>query len=316
MPISRCWTGSIAVLLAACTGPSPSPSPEPQAAAPKLTMDQVLAAAKPDDWRSPDPENTLYMELPGGEIVIELAPQFAPRHVANIRTLVREKFFDGLAIVRVQDNYVVQWGDSEGKKPIGTAQRTLAPEFTRAAEGLSFHALPDRDTYAPEVGFVDGFPAARDRASGTAWAVHCYGMLGVGRDDAADSGGGTELYVVSGHAPRHLDRNVTLAGRVLLGMELLSALPRGHGKMGFYEASEQKPIIARVRVAADVPVQERKKLLLLRTDSPTFDALVESRRNRTESWFKQPAGHIEVCNVPLQSGVMHSGLSTIRKMGD
>jgi len=270
-----------------------------QAAASKLTMDQVLSASKPDDWRTPDPENTIYLELPGGLVVLELAPQFAPRHTANIRSLVREHYFDGLPIVRMHDNYVVQWGDTEGKKPVGTAARTLAPEFTRELTGLAFHSLPDPDTYAPETGFVDGFPAARDRASGQAWPVHCYAMLGAGRDVAADSGGGTELYVVTGHAPRHLDRNVSLAGRVILGMELLSALPRGHGPLGFYESPEQHTIIERVRMMADVPATERIALELLRTDTATFDALVEARRNRSDDWFKVPAGRIEVCNVPL-----------------
>lgn len=278
--------GSVLVLLAAC-------------ATQATTMDRVLAASQPEDWRTLDLENTLYLELPAGRVVIELAPQFAPHHVANIRTLVREHFFDGLPIVRVQDNYVVQWGDSEGKRPSGTAQRTLAPEFTRTLTGLAFHALPDADAYAPETGFAGGFPAARDRSSGKAWAVHCYAMLGVGRDNAADSGGGTELYVVSGHAPRHLDRNITLAGRVILGMDLLSALPRGHGAMGFYESPAEQTPITRVRVAADVPQAERVAVQVLRTDTATFDAWVESRRNRSEEWFKVPAGHIEVCNVPL-----------------
>jgi peptidylprolyl isomerase len=277
------------------------------AAASKLTMDQVLAASKPHDWRTPDPENTIYLELPAGLVVIELAPQFAPRHTANIRTLVREHYFDGLPIVRMQDNYVVQWGDTEGRKPVGTAARTLTPEFTRELAGLAFHALPDPDTYAPETGFVDGFPAARDRTSGQAWPVHCYAMLGAGRDVAADSGGGTELYVVTGHAPRHLDRNVSLAGRVILGIDLLSALPRGRGPLGFYESPEQHTIIERARMAADVPAAERVAVELLRTDTATFDALVEARRNRSDDWFKVPAGRIEVCNVPLPVRVRYSG---------
>jgi peptidylprolyl isomerase len=146
---------------------------------------------------------------------------------------------------------------------------------------------------------VEGFPAARDRVHGTAWPVHCYGMLGVGRDVAADSGGGTELYVVIGHAPRQLDRNITLAGRVVLGMELLSALPRGRGSMGFYESPEQQTIITRVRVAADLPETARVALQILRTGTATFDALIEARRNRTDDWYKVPAGRIDVCNVPL-----------------
>ena len=263
------------------------------------TMDEVLAAARPSDWRPLDPENTLYLELPAGRVVMELAPDFAPRHVANIRALARERYFDGLAIVRVQDNYVVQWGDPEGERPVGEARKTLAAEFTRPAAGLEFTLLPDPDAYASQTGFVAGFPAARNQPEGTAWLAHCYGMLGAGRDTDADSGGGTELYVVIGHAPRHLDRNVTLVGRVLQGMALLSAMPRGTGTMGFYEEPEQGTSIRQVRVAADVPLRERTELEVLRTDTQTFEALIESRRNRSDEWFKVPANRIDVCNVPL-----------------
>jgi peptidylprolyl isomerase len=124
-------------------------------------------------------------------------------------------------------------------------------------------------------------------------------MLGAGRENDPDSGGGTELYVVIGHAPRHLDRNVTLFGRVIQGIELLSALPRGPGPMGFFEKPEQRVPIRQLRLAADLPPRERTALEVLRTDTPTFEALVESRRNRSEDWFEMPAGHIEVCNVPL-----------------
>ncbi|MGS0759417.1 peptidylprolyl isomerase, partial [Roseateles sp. GG27B] len=63
------------------------------------------------EWRALNPDNTLLMELPQGQVLIELAPRFAPRHAANIRTLTRSGFYDGLAIVRVQDNFVTQWGD-------------------------------------------------------------------------------------------------------------------------------------------------------------------------------------------------------------
>lgn len=263
------------------------------------TMADVLAASQPSDWRPLDPQNTLYMDLPTARVVIELAPQFAPNHVANIRALVRSKYFDGLAIVRSQDNYVVQWGDADAKKPFGDAKKALAPEFTRAAAGLKFIALPDVDTYAKQTGFVDGFPAARESAQGSAWMVHCYGMVGVGRDNDVNTGSGAELYVVNGHAARLLDRNVTLVGRVLQGMEVLSAMPRGRGAMGFYEKPEERTPVTRIRLAADVPAAERSNLEVLRTDTQTFADLVESRRNRREEWFKTPAGHIDVCNVPL-----------------
>jgi peptidylprolyl isomerase len=263
------------------------------------TMADVLAATKASDWRELDPQRTLYMELASGRVVIELAPQFAPAHVANVVALAREGYFDGLAVMRSQDNYVAQWGDADGKRQIRQAKRTLPAEFERSAKDLPFTALPDPDTYATEVGFSQGFPAARDPRLGRAWPIHCYGMVGAGRDVDVDSGGGTELYAVTGHSPRHLDRNVTLLGRVVKGIELLSALPRGTAELGFYEKPVQRVPIRAVRVAADVPEAELTPLEILRTDTQAFADLVEARRNRRDAWFKVPAGRIEVCNVPI-----------------
>jgi peptidylprolyl isomerase len=124
-------------------------------------------------------------------------------------------------------------------------------------------------------------------------------MVGAARDVSPDSGGGGELYVVIGHAPRHLDRNVTLVGRVVQGVELFSSLPRGTGALGFYESADERTPINAARIAADLPEAERTPLETLRTDTATFEAMVESRRNRREEWFDRPAGRIELCNVPL-----------------
>ena len=140
-------------------------------------------------------------------------------------------------MVRVQDNYVVQWGDADGKKPVGSAHgaRSRRSSSGRCADS-PITRLPDPDTYAPQVGFVDGFPVAVDPGLGRAWLVHCYGMVGAGRDNDVDSGGGTELYVVIGQAPRHLDRNVTLLGRVVAGMAAAGVMPRGSGALGLLRA--------------------------------------------------------------------------------
>ncbi len=269
------------------------------------TMAEVLAASSPSDWRVLDPENTVYLDLAEGRVVIELAPAFAPNHAANVRALAREGNFDGLAILRSQENYVVQWGDPDAddetkRRPIRTTERTLAAEFDRAISAdLPFTQHPDGDVYAAEVGFSLGFPVARDPKAGRVWLAHCYGMVGAGRGNEAASGGGSQLYVVIGHAPRHLDRNVTLVGRVVQGMELLSTLPRGKGAMGFYETPEERRPIVSMRVAADLPESERTELEVLRTDTTTFLALVDSRRNRREEWFLDPSGRIDLCNVPI-----------------
>lgn len=309
-------TALLAAALLACVGPRGSAAgsassagasarPEEGAPAPAArTMAQILEGSPPSDWRPLRDGDALVLELAAGRVVVELAPAFAPEHAANLRALARAGYFDGLAVVRVQDNFVAQWGDpaagEAGKeRPVTGARRTLPPEFTRPAAGLPFTPLPDGDVYAPEVGFSDGLPAARDPASGRAWLAHCYGMVGAGRDVAPDSGGGTELYAVIGHAPRQLDRNVTLVGRVVQGIERLSALPRGPAPMGFHADPAARVPIRSLRVAADLPAPERPALELLDTGSATFRELVESRRNRRDAWYLVPAGKIELCNVPL-----------------
>jgi peptidylprolyl isomerase len=278
-----------------------APAPQARAeGAPPPGLSDILAMSPAVDWRAVDPEDTLYLTLPQGRVVIELAPPFAPGHVANIRRLTRAGFYDGLAVVRVQDNYVVQWGDAQSTHATGEGQLHLPAEFDHPfAAADPFVPLPDPDTYAPRTGFAGDFPAARDPATGLTWLAHCYGMVGAGRDNDADSGGGPELYAVIGQAPRQLDRNVTLVGRVIDGMELFSALPRGHGDLGFYQTPAQRVPILSVRMAADLPPAQRTAFQVLRTDSPTFAAVVQNRRFRRDAWFKSAAGRIDVCNVPL-----------------
>lgn len=291
---------AVAVATAYVAAPrAAAPAADQQPMKKPLTTAEVLAASTAADWRPIDPQYTIYMDLPAGRVIIELAPQFAPHYVANVEGLARQGYFNGLWIERLQDNYVAQWGDPEGKKPVGNALRTVAAEFERTSRGLSFMPLAEPDTYAPEVGFSDGFPVALDPKLGRAWLIHCYGMVGAGRDNDVDSGGGTELYAVIGQAPRHLDRNVTLLGKVVQGIELLSSLPRGTGPLGFYDKPQQRVSILSFKVAADVPEAQRTPLEELRTDTQTFTDYIEARRNRHEEWFKVPAGHVDVCNVPI-----------------
>ncbi len=291
-----------ALVAAALALPLAAAEPDDQAR-PRTTQD-ILDASQPSDWRTPDPANTLYMDLAAGRVVIELAPAFAPEHVANIRTLAKEGFWNGTSLYRSHDNFVVQFGDADADDPekaksTGSAKTKLPAEFERDAKGLPFHALPDRDGWAAQVGFADGFPAARDGAQGQAWMAHCYGALGAGRNLEADSSIGAELYVVTGQSPRQLDRNITVVGRVIRGMDLLSATPRGPEPMGFYDDPAQRTPIKAIVLAAEVPEAERERIEVLRTDTPTFDALVESRRNRRDDFYKRPAGHIDLCNIAI-----------------
>ncbi len=286
---------ALALPLAAMAAPTKELPPKP-------TVSDIVKASPQGDWRQLDAANTLYMDLPGGRVVIELAPAFAPNHAANIRTMAREGYWDGLWIYRTQDNFVVQWGDPRDDKPkaIGTAKAKLEQEFTVPMKNdTQFTRLPDKDGYAPQVGHSNGFPSARDPKTGQTWLAHCYGMVGVARGNESDSGNGGTLYTVIGNSPRHLDRNITVVGRIVSGMPLLSVLPRGPAPMGMFEKEEQWVPIKSVKLAADVPEAERSKFEVMRTESASFKSVVEAQRNRGGPWTKYAAGHVDLCNVPI-----------------
>ena len=276
-------------------------TPVAVAAAPFQTPESVLAAAPAADWQALDPAQTLYMDLPSGRVVILLAPGFAPKTVANIKQLVAKRYFDHSAIVRSQDNYVVQWSQEDKAEKAAQAKLKGYAEFERPVLPPDLVPLPDHDTYADVTGFDGDFAAGSDGKS--EWLLHCYGMVGAGRDNAADSGSGVELYAVIGQAPRQLDRNINLVGRVVQGMELLSALPRGGSAqgvyMGFYQKPEQYTKITAIRLASELAPRDRQKLQFLKTNTASFKAYVEARRNRHNDWFVRAAGAIDACNIPL-----------------
>ena len=290
-----------ALAIAACQSPPATitstipPPPEGNTPSPA----EVIAASQPAEWRALDPENTLYMDFPEGRVVIEMAPQFAPNHVANVKTLSREGFFANGAVTRVQDNFVTQWAQAaDPARPPKVGVEKLNAEFTLPRVAIAnFDVLPDPDTYADEVGYINGMTAARDAAS--VWLTHCYGMVGVGRENDENSGGGTELYVIIGHSPRNLDRQLTMLGRVVQGMEIMSAFPRGTGDAGFYKTPAEYRRYADIKVAADVPVGQRTNLEVMRTDSASFATLVNSRRWRKDDFYTKPVGRIGLCNITV-----------------
>jgi peptidylprolyl isomerase len=297
----------LSILSLAARAPRHPPAiPARVSPAPSQSMSEILAASPATDWEALDPARTLYMDIGNNRrIIIYLAPFAAPNTVGNIQILAHANYWNGLAIVRMQDNYVVQWGDPNGDtpqaKPAGSVKPKLDAEFDQPIlkSGGFFFSLKTRDAYADSVGFWDGFAAARDLAEKRQWLAHCYGAVGVGRGDTADSGNGQELYVVNGHSPRHLDRNVTVVGKVISGMEHLTSLPRGTGPLGFYEKPEQRTGIASIRLASDVPEPERVTYERLDTHSATFIALLKNRRTRKDAWFLHSPNAIDLCNTPL-----------------
>jgi peptidylprolyl isomerase len=272
------------------------------AAPPKLlTPNDVVAQAPASAWKAIASDDLMVIDLAnGGRVVIQLAPAFAPVHVANIRALARGGYWDGATVYRVQDNYVAQWGQNESDKPWPQGVTPKPPaEYTRAFNGLSITPLGSPDPYARGAGFADGWPIAYDARAGWANLAHCYGSVGVGRDLSPDTGTGGELYAVIGHAPRQLDRNIAVVGRVIDGVDRLSSLPRGTEALGFYKDKAQYVPIAKVRLASTISESERPSYEYLDTRSAAFAQYLRIRANRHDSFYIRPAGGVDLCNVQV-----------------
>ena len=269
----------------------------------RTSQADIIKNSAPSDWRRLDPENTVVMEISGQSVIMELAPRFAPKHAANIRTLTREGYYTGSAVVRVQDNYVTQWADPADEekekdklKPLGTALAELPAEFSIPFKGLPITKFTDPDGWAPVSGFVDGMPVAADPAKNKAWLAHCYGMVGAARSTKPDSSNGTSLYAINGQAPRALDLNITVVGRIVKGMEVLSSMPRGPGPMGFYDKPEAYIPLTRARLLSDIPAAEQPAIEIMRTDTATWRNLVEASRHAIGGWAVRSALHSNICN--------------------
>ena len=273
------------------------PAPAPPK---KLTPNDVVAAAPASEWRAIPAEDLLVMTLEGGgRVVVQLAPAFAPVHVANIRKMATGGYWQGANVYRVQDNYVAQWGlgDVERAFPAGVVARP-PHEYWRSPAGLGITPLGSPDPYSSSAGFAGGWPVAVYK-DGNASLTHCYGAVGVARDLHPDTGSGGELYAIIGHAPRQLDRNIAIVGRVIEGIERLSSLPRGSETMGFYkEGSVAKPISA-MTLASALPEAERPSFEYLDETSPAFASYLRLRANRDDDFYRVAAGGVDLCNVQV-----------------
>jgi peptidylprolyl isomerase len=263
-----------------------------------LTPADIVTQAPSSAWKAIPADDLLVMDLKnGGRVVIQLAPQFSPVHVANIRALARGNYWDGATIYRVQDNYVAQWGLNESDRPWPAGVTPKPPaEYTRPLKGLSVKPLGYADPYAPRAGFVNGWPMAYSPKGGWANLAHCYGSVGVGRDLSPDTGTGGELYAAI--APiRHLDRNIAVVGRVIDGIDRLSSLPRGTEALGFYKDKSSYVPIASIRLASEIPAGGRPAYEYLDTASVPFAAYLRVRANRKDDFYIRPAGGVDLCNV-------------------
>ena len=267
----------------------------------KIAPGEIVAAAPASAWKAIPADDLLILELKsGGRVIIQLAPRFAPVHVANVKALARAGYWANATIYRVQDNYVAQWGNNDSEKPWPAGVNPKPPaEYSRALKGLRITPLGNADPYAPAAGFADGWPVAFSPRRGWANLAHCYASVGVGRGLSPDTGTGGELYAVIGHGPRQLDRNIAVIGRVVEGIEQLSTLPRGTEALGFYKDKAQYVPIASVRTAADLPAADRPTFEVMDTRSATFRNYLRVRRHRFDDFYTQPALGADLCNVQV-----------------
>ena len=268
-----------------------------------LAVPATPAAAATDpiaaDWRPIPDDRLLVMTLAGNrQVVIRLAPGYAPQHVANVATLARAHWWDGTSVYRVQENWVAQWGDATEKKPLPAGiVAHPAPEFDIAAFTPAVR-MSRHDAYSTASGITaDGWPIATDGSA--AWLAHCYGTVGVARDSLPDTGAGAELFTPIGQSARRLDRNYTIVGRIISGMQYLSALTRSDADMGFYATAAERTPILSVRLASNMPAAARPHFEYRAADNPRFAAMVAAKENP-----KPPTvslGGANVCDIPLET---------------
>jgi peptidylprolyl isomerase len=293
----------VGILLLLSVGCSVNKQSHKPSTKPLLTPYQIIEKAPESDWRTIDNENTLYITLETGLVVVELSPLFAPIHVENTKNLIHEGFFDGTQFYRVIDGFVAQGGplDTDKLKPSELPKKgrlTIEGEFTlQTQKPLAMTPLNANDDYADEVGYINGFAMARNHDKKQNWLVHCYGSFAMGRANEANSGG-TELYIVIGQAQRYLDRNTTVFGRVIAGMEHIQALKRSTNLQGSADMSHQNTII-NIRIGSDIKEEKRLGLQIMKTDSLSFKDLIESRKNRRGEWFLYQHDYIDVCSVAV-----------------
>ena len=289
----------LAIILAGCS-PSGTDAAKPgepvDQAEEILSSAEVMANSTADDWRQFDQDNLLYITLDRGVVIVALSKQLAQNHVAQIKALARENFYDGLSFYRVIDGFVAQGGDALEQREIKSAAQTVAAEFDQPLTGdIVFTPMQDVDGYAAKAGFIDTLPAAIDEAGENVWHLHCAGAMAMARSNEKDSAG-TEFYITL-QPQRYLDRNLTVFGRVVQGMEHLQALRRVAPPQ--LEDDDMGETIVSIRVGSDLPADEQARLEVMRSERDAFQQYVAARRNRPEDFFYYTPDHIDVCDLPI-----------------
>lgn len=255
---------------------------------------QKIVDAGDGEWRAVDLENLIVVDLPSGTLYIEMRPDLAPKHVEQIRTLVRRGFYDGLTFHRVIEGFVAQGGDPKGDGTGGSDLPDIAAEFARDTKDVANFTPIGRDRQAARVGLIDGVPAGAEpeslrsvRGDRTVrvWGAHCQGVMSMARATEPDSAN-SQFFLVIGDARQSLDQRYTVWGWIVEGVESARRIERG-------EPPKRPTPIVRMRIAADVPAEEElPKIEVMRSDSAVFQAYLKESGLVDETGFVK-----DLCDV-------------------
>jgi peptidylprolyl isomerase len=257
-----------------------------------LTPYGAVEAAPADAWRVVDPETLLVLDMPAGPVLVEMRPDFAPAHVAQIKTLVRRGFYDGLNFHRVLEGRVAQGGSPTGDGTGRSDLPDLKAEFVKDTKDVPNFVEVGRDRIAARVGFVDGLAVGAqpealrsfrgDRAV-ELWPLHCPGVIAMARGNRPDTGN-SQFFIMLGDARIDFDRAYTVWGHILDGSENSRRIDRG-------DPPKRPTPIVRARMAADLPAAERPKVEIMRTDSESFERFIEASGAVKDKYVK------DVCDI-------------------
>ncbi len=240
------------------------------------TLLATSAHAGESDWRATDPQNVLVIDTEKGRLYIELHPELAPRAVERIKLLARRGTYDGLKFHRVIPGFVAQTGNPNNHDSGKTELPNLKPEFRFRLNAAMPHTVVARPAGLNE-GFMGALPyisvdetrmSANPDQAVHAWATHCTGTMGMGRDDMPVDSANSEIYFMLAPTQR-LDHEYTLFGQVVAGGDVLQALNAG-------EPPAQPDSMIRVQVLADMP--KAPHIEILKTDSGAFKSLADQVR--------------------------------------
>jgi peptidylprolyl isomerase len=254
------------------------------------------------EWRKLDPNNTVLLTLPYGKVVIELAPQFAPKHVEQFKKLTQAGHYNGNKFYRVIDGFVAQGGPEDGSPADKNVPLLKMEGDWDTDKNWQFTKVQDNDLFAEQTGFKDGFALAHNPSENKAWLTHCPGIIAMARGNDANSGS-SHFYITNGQAPRYLDRIMTVFGRVVYGMNNIQALQRTSVTEGDtpVDKKDHTPMLA-MQIMADIPSEQQIHIEVKNTEHANYSKMLDDRKKRDNAFFyKKPPPVLDICQTPVKS---------------